>query len=155
MLGGLIDRFGPRRVSSTGALVALLATLPFTVLNATDFSAPLLCTLFFVRGVGYGCISLPSISAAYAPISRASIAMATTAINIVQRLGGPIATTFLMIYLHDHLRAAGHDAPSAFLPTMRAFCAIPLLTIGASLLLPLRPAQAPKEDAALLAVAAE
>lgn len=155
MLGRLIDRFGPRRVSSSGALIALLATVPFAVFDASVFSVPMLCVLFAVRGIGFGCINLPSISAAYASISRASIPMATTAINIVQRLGGPIATTFLAIYLHDHLSAPGHDAPGAFLATMRVFCVIQMLTIGAALMLPLRRAEAPKEDAALLAAAAE
>lgn len=155
MLGGLIDRFGPRRVSAIGAVIALLATLPFAIFNAAHFSVPLLCALFFVRGVGYGCISLPSISAAYGSISRASIPVATTAINLVQRLGGPIATTFLAIFLHDCLSTPGYGAPQAFLATMRMFCVFQLLTIGAALLLPSRRAEAPGEEATLLAAAAE
>lgn len=52
MLGGLIDRFGLRRVSSSGALIALLATRPFGVFDASVFSVPLRRLLFLVLGVG-------------------------------------------------------------------------------------------------------
>ena len=38
-------------------------------------------------------IGVPTITAAYAAVPRESLPMATTALNIVQRLGGPVLTT--------------------------------------------------------------
>ena len=46
-----------------------------------------------------GAISIPSISAAYSSVSKDRLPVATTTINIVQRVGGPIATTLFAIFL--------------------------------------------------------
>ena len=70
----------------------------------------MLCGALFVRGFGVGSITIPSAAAAYASIPRESLSSATTAINICQRLGGPVGTTVLALFLQHQLLM---DAPLA------------------------------------------
>lgn len=97
-IGWLVDRFGPRATSAAGALVALLGTIPFCFPHLT-LSSLLMGGLLFVRGVGLGCVNVPAVSSAYSSVPREDLPSATTAINIVQRLGGPIGTTGLAMTL--------------------------------------------------------
>src|SRR5260370_38453982 len=87
------QRFRIRRVSAAGALLTALATAPFIYMGRSGlFMYPLLATLF-VRGIGQGAIGIPSLSAAYSAVPRKDLPMATTTLNILQRLAGPIVTT--------------------------------------------------------------
>ncbi len=92
-MGALTSRFGLRRVSASGALLALAATLPMIWMPLQGFQLGLLLVTQFLRGMGQSAIGVPTITAAYAAVPRESLPMATTALNIVQRLGGPVLTT--------------------------------------------------------------
>jgi EmrB/QacA subfamily drug resistance transporter len=156
LLGRLTERFGPRRVSSTGALIALVGTLPFAFVGANGLGMAAICAVLFVRGTGMGCINIPSISAAYASIAKETIPMATTAINIVQRLGGPVATTVLAIYLHTSMGTHKTGLPAAFASTFQLFCIMHVLAFLAALRLPARivkPESAHRAEAAAFAEA--
>jgi EmrB/QacA subfamily drug resistance transporter len=150
-MGALTERFGSRCVSATGALIALLGTLPFAFLPFTALSTWVICVALFIRGLGMGSIGIPSIAAAYSSIEREAIPVATTAINIVQRLGGPVATTALAIFLHamthsplhDSGLSPAHDNAYAFTATLWLLCALHAATLFAALRLPLR---APSRD---------
>lgn len=48
-------------------------------------------------------VGIPSLSAAYASVTRHDLPMATTALNIVQRLGGPTITTLCATLLSGML----------------------------------------------------
>ncbi len=92
-----------------------------------------------------GSISIPSIAAAYSSIPDKTIPAATTAINIVQRLGGPVATTALATYLHARMasfgRLPGIATPmyvQAFSEAFWLLCAIHTLALLAALRLPMR-----------------
>jgi EmrB/QacA subfamily drug resistance transporter len=88
-MGYLTDRFGCRAVASGGAFLNVLGTLPFLWMAFGGFSmAPALVGLF-IRGMGQGATGIPSIAAAYAAVPREKLSLATMAVNIVQRLGGP------------------------------------------------------------------
>lgn len=132
-MGSLTERFGPRRVSSSGVVLALLGTLPLASPHLAVLPIPLLAAGLFLRGIGLGCINIPSMSAAYADVPREQIPTATTAINIVQRLGGPIGTCLLALYLHAHL-AAG--AESAFAASFALLCGLMTVNLAAALRLP-------------------
>jgi EmrB/QacA subfamily drug resistance transporter len=123
-MGPLTERYGARRISATGACVALVGTLPFAWFGSTHMPGWEICAALFVRGVGLGAISIPSIAAAYSSISKEAIPVATTAINIFQRLGGPVATTVLAIYLHARITLESHhDALAQSASLARAFAA--------------------------------
>ncbi len=143
LMGKLTARFGPRRLSSMGCVIAFAGTLPLTFASFSHAGLPLFCAALFVRGFGLGCINIPSIAAAYSNIARENIPVATTAINICQRVGGPVATTGLAVFLHVMLGAHGTssgeatDTAPAFLATFRLLCAMHALNILSALRLPL------------------
>ncbi len=97
-VGRLTDRFDHGTILITGVVMTLLGTIAFTLL--TDHSPYwLLAASLVVRGAGLGATSTPALSAAYKHLSRDEIPNATTAINIVQRLGAPIGTATLAMAL--------------------------------------------------------
>jgi len=155
MMGPLTERFGSRRVSSSGALIALLGTLPFALCSAPGLSTWATCLALFVRGVGLGSITLPSIAAAYAAIPKETIPVATTAINIVQRFGGPVATTGLAIFLHSRMHGDSQNLllpfagtqldASAFAAAFWLLCAVHAFCVIAALRLPSRPEEGADE----------
>ncbi len=136
MMGMMTERFGSRRVSSTGALISLAGTLPFALFGVAGMPVSAICFLLFVRGLGMGSIGIPSIAAAYTSIPKSMIPVATTALNILQRLGGPIATTLLAISLHVHWQAGSTKAFPAFAATFWLLCAIHALAVFSALHLP-------------------
>ena len=142
-VGTLTERFGPRTMSGGGALIALLATLPFALLGHLELSTEALVASLFVRGVGLSAINIPSMASAYTSVPKEVLPIATTAINIVQRLGGPIGTAILGIFLHAKL---AHSSQSglvtvAFAATFALLCFVHALSLFSSLLLPGRSHQ--------------
>ena len=113
LMGALTARFGIRWLAATGALLALAGTLPFLWLPGHGVVLPVLVASLFVRGVGMSAIGIPSITSGYASVRREDLPMATTAMNIVQRLGGPTLTTLCATFL-------GWRLASAFPPAGRA-----------------------------------
>ncbi|MBU9434272.1 DHA2 family efflux MFS transporter permease subunit [Burkholderia multivorans] len=112
-MGALTGHFGVRRLAAAGAMLALLATLPFVYLALRGYDPVLLVPALFLRGMGQSAIGAPSITAAYASVERRDLPMATTSLNIVQRLGGPTLTTLCTLFLAWRLQAdhaAGGDA---------------------------------------------
>jgi len=152
MMGRLVEGFGPRRVATAGAILALAGTAPFVWQGFGTGPAWCLCLALFLRGAGQGGISIPSIAAAYHTLPRPQIPVATTTLNIVQRMGGPIATTLLAIILHaglgtQSLTASGLDGAQVLARShafAAAFLVLSLLqaaTVLAALQLPARQHQ--------------
>ena len=133
----LTQRFGIRGTSFRGALIAFLGTLPFLFLSSQYFSLGILVVALFVRGVGMSAVGIPSISAAYASVRKEELPMATTSLNIVQRLGGPTLTTACATFLGWRL-AVVHSAgvSSAFTLTFVLLCSFHLALILATRRLP-------------------
>ncbi|MDW1257533.1 MFS transporter [Klebsiella pneumoniae] len=91
-MGALTDGFGVRRVSAGGAFLAFLGTLPMLYLAVQGLNLWVLTPAMLLRVMGISGIGLPSLTAAYASVHRKKMPMATTSLNIVQRLGGPTMT---------------------------------------------------------------
>jgi len=130
-LGALVARFGARAVALGGALLALAGTLFLVWQAGHTLALWLLLPALFLRGVGQGAVGLPAISAAYSRIERRDLAMATTTLNIVQRLGGPTLTTLCAValgwLLARRVQAFGLDAWAwafALLSGLHALCAL-------------------------------
>ncbi|WP_233840154.1 DHA2 family efflux MFS transporter permease subunit [Dyella sp. 2HG41-7] len=112
MMGMLTSRFGIRNVAAGGALLALIGTLPLVYLAIHTLALSVLAIALFIRGAGQSAVGVPSISAAYASVKRTELPMATTSLNIVQRLGGPTFTTLCATFLGWRLAAEPlHDSP--------------------------------------------
>ncbi len=132
-VGALSERFGARTVAGAGALLALCGTLPFALLDNNLFPLIAVVSALVVRGVGMSAINIPSMTSAYTSVPADALPVATTALNIVQRLGGPIGTAALAVFLHSRL---SNHAAAAFSQTFWLLCAIHALSLGSALLLP-------------------
>ncbi|HEY0263500.1 MAG TPA: DHA2 family efflux MFS transporter permease subunit [Granulicella sp.] len=151
LMGALTQRFGIRRVSASGAALALIGTLPFLYLSSHGFVLALLAVALFVRGAGLSAVGIPSISSAYASVRKQDLPMATTSLNIVQRLGGPTLTTLCATFLGWRLAAS---APaSAFTSAFFLLCGLHALLFTAAMRLPLtlgRRVETPVQESAAL-----
>jgi EmrB/QacA subfamily drug resistance transporter len=105
-VGVLTKRFGNRRVSAGGGLLALAGTLPFVYLASHGLVIAILVCALFLRGMGLSAVGAPSISAAYSSVKREDLPMATTTLNIVMRIGGPTLTTICATFLGWRLSSA-------------------------------------------------
>jgi predicted MFS family arabinose efflux permease len=146
LMGALTDRFGIRRVSAGGALLTFVATTPFLYLAVKGLDLFVLIPALFFRGMGQGAVGLPSMTAAYASVRRRELPMATTSLNIVQRLGGPIMTTLCASILAWRLgsQVSDHAVSSAYAWAFLLLCSIHAFTFIAAIRLPLR-----RDDVAL------
>ena len=124
--GTLADRFGGGRVALFGLAVLALSTLPFAVVDA-DTPTGWLEAALLVRGVGIGASMMPAMAAAYATLDRAAVPRATSALNVIQRIGGALGTAVLAVVLQgelsDRLPGAGGgglDGPAGALPRAAA-----------------------------------
>ncbi|MBX9694910.1 MAG: MFS transporter, partial [Cyanobacteria bacterium] len=98
-VGILVERFGARRVAVSGALLLALSTIPILWMANSHLTAVGMMASLIIRGIGQSAIGIPSVSSGYSKIPRERLPQATTASNIVQRLGGPVATTIMAIVL--------------------------------------------------------
>ena len=137
-MGAVIQRFGIRKVSAGGAFLAFAATLPFIWLASHGLVVTVLAGTLFLRGVGLSAIGVPSISAAYASVRKQDLPMATTTLNIVQRLGGPTLTTLCATFLGWRLGMAQSSAglSSAFTAAFLLLCGLHALLLAVALRLP-------------------
>jgi EmrB/QacA subfamily drug resistance transporter len=136
----LTQHFGVRGTSAGGALLAFLGTLPLLYLSSQHFNLSILAISQFVRGIGMSAAGTPSISAAYASVRKDELPMATTSLNIMQRLGGPALTTVCTTFLCWRLTATPLYASvsNAFTVSFALLCSLHALLILAAATLPPR-----------------
>jgi MFS family permease len=140
LMGTLTDRFGIRRVSAGGALLTVIASAALPYLALRGLNLFVLMPALFLRGMGMSAIGLPSMTAAYASVARDTLPMATTSLNIVQRLGGPTLTTLCATYLAWMAGTQAKESPAST-PYAWAFLlllALHVLSFVAAARLPLR-----------------
>lgn len=138
LIGMLTRRYGIRKLASGGAVLALAGTLPLVYLARHGLSLPVLAAGLFVRGAGLSAIGVPSMTSGYAAVTRRELPMASTAMNIVQRLGGPTLTTLCATFLAWQMPvvAAGPAASAAFVGAFSLLCALHVLLVVATMRLP-------------------
>jgi EmrB/QacA subfamily drug resistance transporter len=133
LAGKFTDRYGAGRVVPVGLLVAAAGTVVYTQLGAHTSFAVLAASLF-VRGIGFGFVMMPAISAAYQTLIPPQVPRASTAINIVQRIGGSIGTALVAVILEHqisvqvHGLSGGLSAADSAQPSAVAKVAQPLST---------------------------
>ena len=148
-IGFFTDRFGCRAVSTGGVILNVLGTLPFLWMTQTHLSSVWIMVCLLTRGIGQGATGIPTIAAAYSSVPKNRLGFATTAINIVQRLGGPIATTAIAISVSmTSLKVSPNissqiSGPQAFLIPFVALSALQLLVLASASRLPVRINQPP------------
>ncbi|MGB2710298.1 MAG: MDR family MFS transporter [Conexibacter sp.] len=125
--GRLTDRVGGGRVALVGVIVLVLASLPFARVGAHTPYA-LLAGVLFVRGIGFGCSMMPTMAAAYANLQPAAMPRATSALNVMQRIGGALGTALLAVVL-QHQIAAPQSTANAFAHTFAWAVGLALLAL--------------------------
>jgi MFS family permease len=114
--GKLTDRVGGGRVALVGLVLVTVATIPFASIGA-DTAYGLLAPMLVVRGIGIGAAMMPAMAAAYATLSHADVPRATSALNVLQRVGGSVGTALLAVVLQHQiatqLAGAGAGAGAA------------------------------------------
>jgi EmrB/QacA subfamily drug resistance transporter len=100
--GKLTDEVGPGRIVLGGLSLLFLGMLGFTQVGA-DTSFWFMGGSQFLVGLGMGASMMPAMSAAYQTLQRQQLARATTALNIIQRVGGSIGTALLSVVLTHQL----------------------------------------------------
>ena len=144
LVGTWTRLFGIRKVSASGAFLAFFGTLPLLYLASRGASHGLnraiLAGALFARGAGLGAVGVPSISAAYAAVKRQELPMATTAMNIIQRLGGPTFTTLCATFLEWRLASSPTQGgvDRAFTAAFLLLCTLHVILFAAALCLPLK-----------------
>jgi EmrB/QacA subfamily drug resistance transporter len=130
--GRLTDRIGGGRVAFVGLIVMTVGTIPFAFIGA-ETSYTLLAAMLVVRGIGMGATMMPAMAAAYATLERGQIPRATSALNVLQRVGGSIGTALLAVVLQHQIASrlgtsgGGGQGTLQRLPdTVRASVAEPL-----------------------------
>ncbi|MDR3471767.1 MAG: DHA2 family efflux MFS transporter permease subunit [Devosia sp.] len=143
-MGFLTKHLGTRGVAAGGALLATLATAAFIYLSAYELNLAVLAAALFLRGVGLGGVGIPSMTAAYSSVPRSDLPMATTTLNIVQRLGGPSLTTLCATFLGWQLSSyhAGQSGPTPYMWAFALLCGLHAATLLAALGFPARAQRA-------------
>ncbi|WP_433210634.1 DHA2 family efflux MFS transporter permease subunit [Dactylosporangium sp. CS-047395] len=108
--GRFSDRFGARPVALAGALLLLGVTLALTQLSAgtTQWT---IAALIGLGGAGFGCVIVGAQSGVYAGLDRAAVPHATTAVRVLQQVGGSFGVAILAVGLQRN--AAGADSLAA------------------------------------------
>ena len=113
--GRLTDRIGPGKVVLVGLVPLLIGLAGFTqVTDHTSYALLIGCQ--FLMGLGMGSTMMPAMTAAFQSMQRGQVARATTAINIIQRVGGSIGVALLSVVLTHELGGGGlarHAGPGA------------------------------------------
>lgn len=113
LAGKLTDRHGGGAVATVGLILVTVATIPLTfVTEHTNYAW--LAVVLLVRGLGIGASLMPTNAAAYSTLERAEIPRATSAISVLQQLGGSIGVTILAVVLQAHIQGADSNPAEAF-----------------------------------------
>jgi hypothetical protein len=137
-VGTLVKRFGNRAVSAGGAFLALTGTLPLVYRASHGLVIPILGFALFIprhgselcwRSFPFGCVF-------FRPPGRP--AEATTALNIVMRIGGPTLTTVCATFLGWRLGLAQTPAAlqGAFTAAFLLLCMFHAALFAAAMRLP-------------------
>jgi EmrB/QacA subfamily drug resistance transporter len=153
LMGKLTQRFGIRWVSASGAALALVGLAPMIFLASHALIMTVFVAALVVRGMGQGAVGIPSITAAYASVPKRELPMATTSLNIVQRLGGPTLTTVCATFLAWRMRLSGLASEKAFVAGFALLCGLQLLALLSALQLPMRVMRLADESVVLDAAA--
>lgn len=101
--GRLADRYGPRGIAALGVTLVTAGLLTCTQVTATT-STVLLAAAVFVIGLGHGLTAPPLLAAAYRGLDRSQAPAASTASNVVLRVGTAIGPALLAVALQSAIR---------------------------------------------------
>src|SRR5271170_6891013 len=119
LAGRLTDSIGPRLVVLAGVALAAVGTIPFA-LAGLHTSYWLLGAALVVRGAGLGLATIAVMAGAFGGLSREQVPHASSAIRILQFVGGSFGAAVLVALILDRQAAAHAAAGAAGLATAYA-----------------------------------
>ncbi|WP_253866137.1 DHA2 family efflux MFS transporter permease subunit [Prauserella halophila] len=129
----LIDRVAPRTIVVTGFALIIAATVPLTQLaDLTD--GGLIATLL-VRGLGTSMIASPVMTIVYTAVEQELLPRASSALSLVNYVGGAIGTAGLAVLLELRLAATG-DVAASFGEAFWCVVGLCVLALAGALRLP-------------------
>lgn len=113
--GKITDKYGAGRIVPFGSLLIIGGMLALTQLGAgTSYYE--LCAVLFVMGLGMGSTMMPAMSAAFGAMRHDDVPRATSALNVIQRVGGSVGVAILSVILThaltDNLASVAPGGPS-------------------------------------------
>jgi EmrB/QacA subfamily drug resistance transporter len=143
LAGRLTDTIGGRWVAVGGFAVLAVATVPFAFATPTTSEAFLMAALF-VRGLGFGAVTIPLMTGAYFGLERDEIPHASIITRVAMQLGGSFGVAVLAVILASNAAGATSLAGIAEAFDVAFWWAIgfTVLAVGLSFLLPAKPARA-------------
>ena len=100
--GRLTDRTGVGRIVPVGLALVAGSFVALTQLHA-DTSYWVFGVIVFFLGLGMGTTMMPTFSGAMQTLRRASVARASTTLNIIQQVGASVGTAVLTVLLTNEL----------------------------------------------------
>jgi MFS family permease len=166
--GRLTDKTGVGRIVPVGLTIVALSFAALTQL-AADTSYWAFGAVLFVMGLGMGATMMPTFSGAMQTLRQATVARASTSLNITQQVGASIGTAVMSVLLANEIAdrlgtsgGGGIGAAAAVPPEQRAqvvgkladafgatyWWALALVIVAFAIATPLLPKQkpAPVED---------
>ncbi|GAA4760609.1 MDR family MFS transporter [Nocardioides endophyticus] len=142
LAGRLTDTIGGRWVAVGGFAVLAVATVPFAFATPTTSETFLMAALF-VRGLGFGAVTIPLMTGAYFGLERDEIPHASIITRVAMQLGGSFGVAVLAVILASNAAGATSLAGIAEAFDVAFWWAIgfTVLAVGLSFLLPAKPAR--------------
>jgi EmrB/QacA subfamily drug resistance transporter len=100
--GKIVDTRGPGKVVLAGLAMIVAGMVVLTQVGGST-SYLLLGLTLFVLGLGMGATMMPAMTAALQTLARPAVPRATSALNIIQRVGGSLGTALLAVVLQHQL----------------------------------------------------
>ncbi|HXW46666.1 MAG TPA: DHA2 family efflux MFS transporter permease subunit, partial [Streptosporangiaceae bacterium] len=98
IVGRMTDKYGPRLVSLIGIVLAVAGTIPFALATAHT-SIAVLAGALFVRGAGLGAATISLMAGAFQGLPRTDVPHASSAVRIMQQVGGSFGAAVLVVIL--------------------------------------------------------
>ncbi|MGF1432000.1 MDR family MFS transporter [Kitasatospora sp. LaBMicrA B282] len=135
--GRAVERLGGGRTAFLGAALSLAAAVPFVLLRV-DTPYPVIGSAMLVSGFGAGLSVMPAMTSAFRALDPAQLGDASPQLNMLQRLGGSVATAVFVAVLQNGLDGAGDSTGrqlAAYTDTFWWSLGAAALAAGAALLL--------------------
>jgi EmrB/QacA subfamily drug resistance transporter len=153
VVGKLTDTKGPGKIVLVALVLTAVGTVAYTQVESLT-NQWLLGLSLVVRGIGLGAAGVAVTAAAYRGLSAGQVPRATSAIRILQQVGGSFGTAVLAVVLQRYLAKAAPGsgatgAAHAFGNTFWWTMAFTVVAFVPALLLPRKPAENPAGKSAV------
>jgi predicted MFS family arabinose efflux permease len=153
--GRATTRIGAGRTAVIGALIMIVATIPYVAVTANT-SYLLISGAMLIRGVGVGLAIMPAFTAAFSVLEPDQINDASPQLTVLQRVGGSLGTALIAVVLQKQTEHAAtvSAAASGFANTYWVVMAMTVVALVPTVFLMRIERRTRRQDAELAALTA-